>query len=105
MVKSAPKYFALAALAFTLGVGASAFGETTGQYIDDASITTKVKASILNDSQLSVLNIGVDTLHGTVTLTGTVDNKQQEQQAITDAKLVDGVANVNDKLTVKSVSN
>lgn len=99
---SSQKYFACAAFAFMLGIGASAFGETTGQFVDDATITAKVKESILADSKLSVFQVGVDTVHGTVTLTGSVDTKAQEQAAIKDAKMVNGVAYVNDKLTVKN---
>ena len=101
MLKS-QNYFAFAAFAFMLGMGASAFGETTGQFVDDATITAKVKESILADSQLSVFQVSADTSHGTVTLTGNVDTKAQEAAAVKDAKMVNGVAYVNDKLTIKN---
>lgn len=96
------RLFTLSAFALSLGVVASACAETTGQYIDDATITAKVKESILADSQLKVFQITVDTLHGTVTLGGSVDNKSQEDEAIKDAKLINGAAKVVDNLVIKT---
>ncbi|MGB9152920.1 MAG: BON domain-containing protein [Alphaproteobacteria bacterium] len=93
------KFFALAALFFSIGL-AAACAETTGQFVDDTTITAKVKSAILSDSQLSVLQVKVDTLHGTVTLSGNVDTKAQDDEAVKDAKMVDGVAHVTDNLTI-----
>ena len=93
--------------AFTLLLGASSIAlaaESTGQYIDDAAITTKVKAALLGDSQLKATQVSVETTQGTVQLTGSVDTKTQEAQAIKDANQVKGVVSVKDLMTVKSTS-
>lgn len=98
------KFLALSALALSVGMAAPAFAETTGHYIDDATITAKVKEAIIADSQLKVLEITVNSLHGTVALGGTVDTKEQEEEAVKVTKLVDGVAKVTDNMSVKGVS-
>jgi osmotically-inducible protein OsmY len=47
--------------------------ETTGEYVDDAAITTKVKAAILAEPGLKTLQIGVETYKDVVQLSGFVD--------------------------------
>src|SRR5580704_19175465 len=66
----------LAVSAFILSVGASpfAYGAGAGQYMDDASITAKVKAALMADSQMKATQISVETNQGTVQLSGTVDS-------------------------------
>lgn len=93
-----------AVLIFTLLVGSSsiAFGESTGQYIDDATITTKVKAALIADSQLKTTKVSVETTQGTVQLTGTVDTKNQESEALRIANQVNGVKSVKDLLMVRN---
>ena len=78
-----------------------AFGETAGQYIDDAAITTKVKAALLADSQLKATQISVKTEQGAVLLSGAVDSRNQEDEAIRAAKGVNGVTSVSDQLQVR----
>ena len=76
-------------------------GRTTGEVVDDATVTTKVKAALLDDEMLSGFAISVDTFEGQVTLTGAVDNEQQRERAgdITDS--VTGVRSVNNQLNIK----
>ena len=78
-----------------------AYAESTGQYIDDATITTKVKAALMADTQLKAIHISVKTTQGAVQLAGTVDTTVQESQAIKDANQVDGVKLVSDAMTVR----
>jgi len=89
------------ALILSLAISHVAFAETTGQYIDDSTITTKVKAAFLADSQLKAMQIKVQTTHGIVQLSGAVDTKVEESQAIKVANTVEGVKSVNDTMTVK----
>jgi len=96
------KFIAFSSFALSIGTASPAFAESTGHFIDDASITAKVKAEIFADSQLKVLQVQVDTSHGTVQLSGTVDTKAQESEALYVASHVDGVVAVTDKLSVKS---
>ena len=96
------KIIAVSAFTLSLGASAAAFAEGTGQYIDDAAITTKVKAALLSDSQLKATQVSVETTQGTVQLTGVVDTKSQESEAIKVVNKVDGVKSIKDLLTVKS---
>jgi hyperosmotically inducible protein len=76
--------------------GVAVAGErSTGQVIDDGLITTKVKASLVADPQVSALAIDVDTANGVVTLTGVVDGEPQRQRAIQLAQGTEGVKRVD----------
>jgi osmotically-inducible protein OsmY len=68
---------------------------STGDFIDDSVITTKVKSSFVADSTVSALDISVDTSQGVVNLTGIVNNEQERQRAIQIAKETNGVKQVN----------
>lgn len=75
--------------------------ESTGEYIDDTVLTTKVKASILGDSRLKVLQIDVETFKGIVQLSGFVDTQEAAERAVHLARTVKGVKQVNNSLIVK----
>jgi hyperosmotically inducible protein len=83
--------------------GAAMAGErSTGQVIDDATITTKVKASFVADPQVSALAITVETNNGVVTLSGVVESEAERQRAIQLAQGMEGVTRVDaNKLLVK----
>ena len=75
--------------------------ESTGEYIDDSAITTKVKASILGDSKLKTFQIDVETFKGVVQLSGFVDSSEMSARAAEVARTVKGVKMVNNSLIVK----
>ena len=75
--------------------------ESTGQYIDDTVITTKVKASILNDPDLKVFQINVTSNTGVVQLSGFVDSNKTIDKAGDVAARVAGVSEVKNDLHVK----
>lgn len=79
-------------------------GQTTGQYIDDATLTTKVKVALLSDSLLSAFEVKVNTQSGIVTLSGEVDKPETIQRAIKLASAVPGVKAINTHLMVKVAS-
>ena len=70
--------------------------------MDDAAITTKVKAALLADDQVKGTQINVDTTGGTVRLTGTVDSQAQVSRAMEIAKGVSGVRTVNNNLAASA---
>lgn len=76
--------------------------DKTAAVLDDAAITTKVKAAVLAEPGLSALQINVDTKDGNVTLNGTVDTPQLKERAMQVAQGVEGVKNVSDQLVVKA---
>jgi osmotically-inducible protein OsmY len=69
--------------------------------VDDAAVTTSVKAALLADSGLSSATIGVDTQKGVVTLSGMVNSDVLKAKAEEIAKGVKGVKSVVNNLTVK----
>ncbi len=75
--------------------------ESTGEYIDDTILTTKVKTSILGDSSLKVMQIDVETFKGVVQLSGFVDSSNAVTRAVELARTVRGVKSVNNSLIVK----
>ena len=79
----------------------TACGKTVGETIDDATITTRVKTSLLNDPDVGGLRIDVDTFKGVVTLSGRVKTKEEEAKAIALAKRVGGVTDVKSTLQVQ----
>lgn len=74
--------------------------ETTGEYIDDSVITTKVKAAILGSTWLSASHIEVTTNKGIVVLSGTVDTEQNITRAIEVARSQENVKAVETNLIV-----
>ena len=75
--------------------------EKAGVAIDDAAITTKVKAAIFAEPNLKSLQISVDTVGGVVTLTGSVNSSADSDRAKAVAAAVEGVKNVDNHLAVK----
>ena len=87
---------------FTSGCSSSPTAKSTGEYIDDAAITAKVKAAMVRDPVVKVLQVNVDTFKGPVQLNGFVDTADQKARAEQIARTVPGVANVQNQLTVKT---
>jgi osmotically-inducible protein OsmY len=83
------------------GCAGSKRHESTGEYLDDSVLTTKVKASILGDSRLKVMQIDVETFKGIVQLSGFVDSSEAAARAVELARTVKGVKMVNNSLIVK----
>ncbi len=69
--------------------------------ISDTWITTKVQAMFFLDRDVKGMQIDVTTKGGIVTLTGTVTTESTRQKAVADARSIEGVNQVIDKLTVK----
>ncbi|HAT1620712.1 TPA: molecular chaperone OsmY [Raoultella planticola] len=70
-------------------------------YAGDTAITSQVKAKLLADDIVPSRKVKVETLAGTVHLSGTVDSRQQADRAADIAKAVSGVKNVENNLSVK----
>jgi osmotically-inducible protein OsmY len=104
MYRSARIIAVAVALALPVSIGACAqtkTSESTGQYVDDAAITTKVKTAIVEDPALKVMEIQVTTHKNIVELSGFVDTPQMIARAGDVARKVDGVAAVDNDLIVK----
>lgn len=75
--------------------------QTAGQYIDDATITTKVKAQMVEDPQVKAAQVGVETMQGVVQLSGFVQSRDMSVRAEQIARRVDGVRGVKNDLVVR----
>ena len=76
-------------------------GRTAGQTVDDASITTTVKAKLAADKVSSLTRIDVDTTRGTVYLNGVVESPDQKARAEQIASQVGGINGVVNNLQVQ----
>ena len=74
---------------------------STGEYIDDTVITTKVKTELANDNLLKSFQISVETRKGIVSLSGFVDSQYAVDQAGEIARGVEGVKSVENALVAK----
>jgi hyperosmotically inducible periplasmic protein len=83
------------------GCAATPTHDSTGEYIDDTGITTKVKTALLGDDMVKSFEIKVETMKGVVQLSGFVDNATQKNAAGADATAVPGVVSVSNNLIVK----
>lgn len=77
---------------------ASSTHETAGEHISDATVTTKVKASLATEKGLKALHIHVKTRNGVVRLTGSVPDAAQKSLAAETAANVSGVKSVRNHL-------
>jgi len=84
-----------------MGCAATQKHESTGQYVDDSVITTKVKAAIFNEETLKTLQINVKTYQGVVQLSGFVDSAQSITKAGEVARHVENVVSVKNDLIAK----
>ncbi|MDY6880004.1 MAG: BON domain-containing protein [Desulfatiglans sp.] len=76
-------------------------GRTAGQVVDDGTITTKVKAKLLNNAIVSGFAISVQTFQGEVTLTGAVDSERIREEAEEIARNTAGVREVRNLIRIK----
>ena len=72
-----------------------------GNFMDDSSITAKVKAALVDDKNIKSAGISVKTDNKVVTLSGVVESQAQAEHAVSIAKAVEGVKSVNNDLKTK----
>ena len=86
------------------GTSSTEPGRSAGQTIDDATVTAKVKAALLQAPDVKGTDINVDTVNGTVTLKGSVETQAQSDRAASIARGIEGVKDVQNTLTVKGTT-
>ncbi len=99
--RSAATVLIASALLTLAGCGSTDTQSSTGEYVDDAVITAKVKAAIFNDENLKVTEINVETFKGVVQLSGFVSTGAETDEAVALAREVDGVQSVRNNILVK----
>jgi hyperosmotically inducible periplasmic protein len=75
--------------------------ETVGAYVDDAAITTSVKARFVDNKDVDAASIKVETLNGTVMLSGFAKNINERSTAEAIARKVNGVKMVRNEVVVR----
>ncbi len=95
------KYLLAAALTI-LAFGLAACDAPT--VVDDSTITGKVKSKLALDTRTSALKVGVETVNGVVTLTGTVPAESEKTAAAEVAKMTEGVKNVMNNVVIDTTS-
>jgi osmotically-inducible protein OsmY len=102
-MKTNRKLFAAAILGLALvaGCASTAKQESTGEYVDDTTLTTKVKAKFVDDKKVGSMNINVETFKGTVQLSGFADNQAEADRAVQIAKSTEGVKSVKNDIRLK----
>jgi len=75
--------------------------ETVGAYVDDASITTSLKARYVENKDVDASSIKVETLNGTVMLSGFAKNANERMTAEEIAMKVNGVKSVKNSIVVR----
>ena len=83
------------------GCAVSRGQQTVGAYVDDAGITTLVKSRMLEDKSVAGTSISVETLNGTVMLSGFSKNSEEKYTAQRIAQGVNGVKMVKNEITVR----
>ena len=95
-------YFALVMLMVALVACASTSKqESTGEYVDDSVITTKVKSLLAADDFFKSFQISVETYKGVVQLSGFVGSQKAIDKAVEIARSVKGVKSIKNNLLVK----
>ena len=97
--------FAAAATAMVLiatsGCAVMRGQETVGAYVDDATITTQVKARFVDNKEVDASAISVETLNGTVMLSGFAKNANEKVTAGEIARKVNGVKSVKNEIAIR----
>jgi osmotically-inducible protein OsmY len=76
--------------------------ETASQYVDDATITAKVKSKFAEDKTVSAMAIKVETFEGLVTLSGAAKSMEEKSKAEELARSVAGVKSVKNAIIVRA---
>ena len=96
-------FAAVAGITIVTATGCSVAREqqTVGSYVDDAGITTAIKAKMAEDKSVSATSISVETLNGTVQLSGFAKSQAEKNQAENIARNTKHVREVRNSIVVR----
>jgi osmotically-inducible protein OsmY len=86
---------------FATGCAVTRSQESVGQYVDDATITTQIKARWIEDKTVDAASFKVETMKGTVQISGFAKNAAEKAQAEAIARRVNGVVAVQNSIAVR----
>ena len=93
--------FIAIAFASLLGCASTPTPESTGEYLSDTWITTKVKAALVEDQTVRATEVNVETFKGAVQLSGFVSSHAAMDQAVRIARSIQGVTSVKNDMRLK----
>jgi len=79
--------------------------ETTGEYVDDATLTARAKAALVSDKNVSATDFNLDVYQGHVTMTGVAKSSEEANRAEADIRKVPGVKSVKNATRVASAGS
>jgi len=91
----------LAAVVLAVGCASTRTQESLGEYVDDSTITAKVKTAIFNEPDLKATEVNVETFKGVVQLSGFVSSESDRDKAVEVARRVGGVKAVRNDMRLK----
>lgn len=112
-MKKTLKYMAMGLLVTTVSVATitttgcsnSDYKRSSGEYLDDQTLTARVKSALFKDPNVSGFQVNVDSYRGVVSLSGFVDTSAQKSRAEDIARQVEGVRQVQNNLSVRENVN
>lgn len=100
-LKQVSAFFLAIAFASLLGCAATDTRQSTGDYVSDSWITTKVKTALVDDPLVKATEVNVETYKGTVQLSGFVKSDAARSQAVIVARSVKGVKGIKNDILIK----
>ncbi|WP_413436746.1 BON domain-containing protein [Sulfuriferula sp. GW1] len=101
LIKIFSALFLSVVLVSFMGCASTQTKESTGAYIDDSVITTKVKAALFKEPTLKSTEINVETFKGVVQLSGFVNSQADINRAVEVTRKVEGVRSVKNDMRLK----
>lgn len=99
--KKISTFIIMLSMMFMVSCASAENKESTGEFIDDTVITTKVKAALLDQVGLKSSEINVETFKGTVQLSGFVTSQDRIDKAIEITRSVKGVKSIKNNMLMK----
>ena len=93
--------FIAATLLTATGCAVTRGQETVGAYVDDTAITTAIKARFVENKEVDASSISVETMKGTVMLSGFAKSMTEKSTAEVLARKINGVVMVKNEITVR----
>jgi osmotically-inducible protein OsmY len=100
-IKALSAIFLTIVFASIVGCAGTQTRSSTGEYITDSWITTKVKAALVEDPTVRAREVNVETFKGTVQLSGFVSNQAAISQASVVARRIEGVTGVKNDIALR----
>lgn len=100
-LKRVTAIFLAALLVSVVGCASTSSQESTGEYVTDAWITTKVKAMLVEDPLVKATEVNVETYKGVVQLSGFVSSDTARTRALEVARATKGVTSVKNDMRIK----